>query len=187
MVTPQRFPAPAGMVTAQIRAPRSTVTTTPVRVARPRTATLRSRQPFVRPVVNVSQPQPQLVTTQQPQMTGARPRFIARVAGIQQPTVLSIGSQNNMKTIIARNIATVNKGGVQTVVQTTPAPSTSISSTATTITEDLEDSITAATIAKQPTIVQSPETQTIMTTSLPNQTQALNDEQRIGTMGNLLL
>lgn len=165
MTTPQKVMQSAGIVqqSPRFQTPvRATRAQNPVRNVRPRTPSARAKTPInVRPVNNQQQ---QTVTVMN---NTPRPRIaMNRLTGPNQMTqlvqpVISVGTQKHVASItppskVANIVRTpvsmnFNKTSPVTQVQLQNSPSTSNTSIAT---EDLEDSIQAATITKQPTVQQ---------------------------------
>lgn len=167
MTTPHKVVQSAGIVqqSPRFQTPvRATRAQNPVRNVRPRTPSARAKTPVnVRPVNNQQQ---QTVTVVNNTNT-PRPRIaMNRLTGPNQMTqlvqpVISVGTQKQVASItppskVANIVRTpvsmnFNKTSPATQVQLQSSPSTSNTSIAT---EDLEDSIQAATITKQPTVQQ---------------------------------
>lgn len=171
MVTPQKVMQAAGLVQqgmrfqtpvrAQTRAPNPMV-----RAVRPRTSSARARAPNnIRQPVNVAQRQ---VTSVAPVMnTAPRQRIaISRMATPNQMTqvqpIISVGTPKHVVSIAnPPRAATIIRTPVSAnFTRTSPAnqihtQNSASTSNTTTTTEDLEDSIQAARITKQPTVQQT--------------------------------
>lgn len=174
MTTPQKVMQPAGMAPQQVRfqtpvrAPRLTNPT--VRTPRPRASAARPRaQNNVRAQINAGQQQ--IVTSMAPVMQTPRQRLTLTHLSCpnqvnQVQPIISVGTPKRVVSITSppRGPAVVRPSTQQPFNKTSPVSQTQITastSNANANTEDLEDSIQAARITKQPTI-QSSETFTIV-------------------------
>lgn len=192
MPTPQKVMQPTGMVQPQIRfqtpiRPQRHISPN-VRVTRPRTPIVRQRTatPTIRTPINTSQPH----ATSTPMMTPRQRLTLTRLSSANQiqpiisvgppKTVVSITSPPRGPSIVRAQTSVFNKTsqGTQSQVQNTITSTTPNTSG---IAEDLEESIQAARITKQPAI-QTTDTYTIIQQN--QQMQQLNDsnDHRIITL-----
>lgn len=200
MVTPQKVMQPAGMqqqalrFQTPVRAPVVRSVTPTVRTTRPRTPVTRTRAPInVRATVNAGQ---QIVTTNSATMT-PRPRLaLTRLSNPNQvnqvqpiisvgtpKTVVSITSPPRGPNIVRAQVSTISKNPVTgqiTYVQSSPSTSNMTSTT-----EDLEESIQAARITKQPTTIHTADGNfTIVQQTQANQQIHEVNDNRIVTLTN---
>lgn len=206
MTTPQKILQPSGMMQPQVRfqtparAPRQA--TPNVRQPRPRTPAVRARaQTPVRAQVNTSQP----IATSTPMIHQPRQRLtLTRVSNANQLTqvqpIISMGQPKTMVSIttpprapnltraptpiLYNKVLAVSQAQAQVQAQNAVTASTSTVSNSPATAEDLEDSIQAARITKQPT-THPTENYTIVQQQNPSSIQQQisdNNEHRIITL-----
>lgn len=204
MTTPQKIMQPTGMIQSQIRFQtpvRATRQATPrARAPRPTTPAMRARaQTPVRAQVNTSQP----LAISTPMMQPRQRLTLTRLNNSNQITqvqpLISMGQPKTMVSIstpprppnltrapaplIYNKVLAVSQAQVQAQAQAQNVVTASTSTLSPVTTEDLEDSIQAARITKQPT-TQTTGNFTIVQQNSPSIQQQINDsnEQRIITL-----